>query len=1468
MDALKVVPVNTEQVIFAIRPGESKFSVRLYLEASGLSNKLKLGIRIGKKRFYSSFELSINEWTDIVVTRLENTLILYVDHEKDPETFLITPERENAPALDEAVYLGGLAVRSEYSSHSPLIGYLGSVAVFDKVLEQKDVDDFHENDPFIFEDNLVALYSFDFGAALELVSGSKIDIPQDNGALVFVSEAGITEEKYQYRINKELPAYRDCWIWGKAFNVLVAISEYYRITFGLDSDNDAIIDLSFYFAQELTGDPSLSGFIDKGLAPRTMRKEDVLNVIQVMNSSKNIKFLIAAQFDSIFHEKKRETVSPFIPFVPITNFIAENERNTSNISILEKEYSIPYVERSIFDFLKREIRDGRNNNKVFYACEIRRITPDGSYIEVSGINSKQFSKGQFSFDIWFYSDEDDVSCEILSFEKKSDEDAYGWRFSVGVDEKGHVYCVNGGEEFSIFTEEKPYEIGSNQWNNLFLIYDGTVMSFYLGGELIGNIDVGSDLSPHGPCFIAKGLDGFIRSVRFYDKAISEKEIERYFYLGTNPDGKHPEILVWIDFNLPEMRNMGSYLPEVSLHGHCRAMDVIYAAAPVDGDRVVPVLPISKEKFSNDEFSVYAKFFLPWNEENSGKEEKQIIVEKKLDERDPYKVRVYLKNAFDENEEIVFIPGVEIIGESGNVEGYVEEESKPCIDGQWNEMLVVCAFEEGKKKVTLFVNEEKFEEEEEEEMRLWNIENVWEEISFKGHLTKLAVFNKALTLEDALAFRENEPFIYEDGLYELYSFESGTAVELVFCSPVPAEWFPNIQLVADTNDWAREPYRYRITKESVKDESILEKASNILRFLSDYYQETYGLVPSDSTVNDLIRYFGKEFIENKWVQPLVSKESFSYEEMEKMLKELDDAQHVRLLELLKFNKLENILEPNETPKSVRGRSLSFASFAVRVGSVPIAMLVHRIKEKVDEYIAEKKDNEKEFHLISLTLQHSPEDFFTEPGKPFRSAVYVRDFEKEIKSPEWRRKLSNGVKPAIYIADRLPSTYVVVYAECVFYHIDSIHGGGRQIHLRGIPVSIDQDGKETDNVKGGFFTALKGKTKGQVNQKIPFKIELHAALSKENFPEDSERMYKYTGTYRWEYHIGSESEPSDSASAAEQKAYWVKTEERTPLLIYTLPTTPALPFSLDKEHTKSAPIIEIMELGFMGKSEEEKLRQSIPLALRGETLEEFVDRLYSNQNLQYAPNSYGGAVPYIGGQVRLDHNGTSVWAGYINLDQFVREAQERAGEAVQRNCQEYACVIAACGAIQGKTLRIYRLAARRGDAEASLHTNPVTVAGRNHTPVWAEDLSPTIVGGVEVAVEGDDVYHVGEVRFISHYIAVEVRDDGEYVYDPTMRLQSDNAPIAGMIIGTYVQRVFGVPYYQDGPPAAGAVVPAPPAGRSAAYVVREMDLEISNSENMAYMIQGTPIPTPPHITNMPGMGMPSVKARVDGSCSFML
>ena len=151
-------------------------------------------VRIGGKDYSFPTALKTYMWADVIVClKGGKELTVYVNGEKKTASLPAAFKRTGKGDFK----VGGCAGSADMTCEH----YLHTVAVFDKVLSDKDAADFLENHPFVFEDNLTALLDFTAGSADELVTGTEVYVDTDDLITAELSMAALRDKPYQYRIN-------------------------------------------------------------------------------------------------------------------------------------------------------------------------------------------------------------------------------------------------------------------------------------------------------------------------------------------------------------------------------------------------------------------------------------------------------------------------------------------------------------------------------------------------------------------------------------------------------------------------------------------------------------------------------------------------------------------------------------------------------------------------------------------------------------------------------------------------------------------------------------------------------------------------------------------------------------------------------------------------------------------------------------------------------------------------------------------------------------------------------------------------------------------------------------------------------------------------------------------------------------------------------------------------------------------
>lgn len=210
------------QVIVANGNWDEHGSIVIFSEKSG--NTVGFGMRMGTEECVFAAKIGDYTWVDVIACLNGKTVTAYINGVKYSK--VLTNEFQRTQNGDFKI--GGCRNISDMTcSH-----YLHTVAVFDKVLQDKDASDFMANHPFILEDNLVALIDFEGGNANELVNGIQVNAASSD---LFPAQRTVDilpDSPYQFRVNYTQSAASDMQKW-EAELLVEEYKSFARETYGL-----------------------------------------------------------------------------------------------------------------------------------------------------------------------------------------------------------------------------------------------------------------------------------------------------------------------------------------------------------------------------------------------------------------------------------------------------------------------------------------------------------------------------------------------------------------------------------------------------------------------------------------------------------------------------------------------------------------------------------------------------------------------------------------------------------------------------------------------------------------------------------------------------------------------------------------------------------------------------------------------------------------------------------------------------------------------------------------------------------------------------------------------------------------------------------------------------------------------------------------------------------------------------------
>lgn len=322
----------------------------------------------------------IDSWNDIV-------LVNGLEKEDDPEhkkllwifingTWFPLRTSESTPliSLNETWILGNNDIFTQ-----PFNGYLTTVAMFNKALNNADVYELHINEPFLYEDGLCSLLTVINNEYIDLVSCKKMENISHH--IRYIYNTNISNIKpYRYRINKNSNYNEE--IYKKAKLILTPILDLMSIKYGISSTPTLIENVIEYFGEEIISDKWFGNIINKLLEKNSIESDSVNDIISSLNNLDSIKYLKLFEllkFSSYFYLEDGDTLKERLPF--ITYSLNDFEENNGLFkSLLYEDYIQIY-----------QICNDGISRDLYHVCEdYYKKTYNNSEKEPNLINDTQY----------------------------------------------------------------------------------------------------------------------------------------------------------------------------------------------------------------------------------------------------------------------------------------------------------------------------------------------------------------------------------------------------------------------------------------------------------------------------------------------------------------------------------------------------------------------------------------------------------------------------------------------------------------------------------------------------------------------------------------------------------------------------------------------------------------------------------------------------------------------------------------------------------------------------------------------------------------------------------------------------------------------------------------------------------------------------------------------------------------------
>lgn len=608
----------------------------------------------------------------------------------------------------------------------------------------------------------------------------------------------------------------------------------------------------------------------------------------------------------------------------------------------------------------------------------------GSNISVGGIS---FPAGDaFSFDVWVYLQ--GSTTVILS----QDEG-----FSFGINNNIAVISQDGK---SVTLGKNGVEIPKQRWVNLCMVYDGKDVSFMLNGIILASETLSLQLHSNKDILFGKELTGYIRSFRLYEGEMDETIFRNYFIAAEYEKEKMKELKSFLDFTKEEIIDrVDNPSIVVSVNKNCLFTDLVDVYCPKDGGCIAfynrP--DINPGGFNTGEFSVYVKMYL-----RPGTQERYIVWENGTQGEDNTLSLCCQKE--DGSTKLFFCNNGEEIA-FGEVQTMY----------QWLDVIVSAQGD----SITAFLNGNQHKIETKGKITrgpdgLFGIggDVGKKEFLCPDYIHSVAVFNCALKQEDANSFMENHPFVLENGMVALVSFQSGIPCELIACDLIEDATdgvFPAQRTVDNPQP---EKYEYRLNyTESPGNEMDIWEAEQMFEALTAFSE---GYTGGKATLTDEAREMTIRRLSRN--RSVLEQTDMLYESPRVSQDEAVRAVGNTIVAMAMIGTVSMVSvgssAPSATGAMIAGGAITSTQsklyYLIFLESILITNIVPELMKRVDIIHKKKPDVENAMiQLLSITLKHDPDDYCA-------SAVRCRDYKGVITGDEWTRE-GKCVNPAVYIAE---------------------------------------------------------------------------------------------------------------------------------------------------------------------------------------------------------------------------------------------------------------------------------------------------------------------------------------------------------------------------------------------------------------------------------------------------------------------
>ncbi|MBR1824171.1 MAG: laminin G domain-containing protein, partial [Ruminococcus sp.] len=462
---------------------------------------------------------------------------------------------------------------------------------------------------------------------------------------------------------------------------------------------------------------------------------------------------------------------------------------------------------------------------AYTAYRIDNSTDYGNYISVSGT---KFNGNILSFDMWLYIE--DNGSEIVS-----QKDG----FSIGISQDKVILRLPGKNTISL--RSSAVGIPEKQWVNLYFGYDGKTVSIFINGNMIGEADMSGKITNANDILIGAEFTGYIRSLRIYSSVLDETVFRKYFMASEYRSADMKELSAFLDLTQESITDLCKTDIKAKINGGCACMDLVDVYCPAEGSYlyIQNSEDVAPGGFDSGQFSVYTKVYI----RPSANGRQLLWINGEWNDQDKIALAADKQNG---KTKFTAIFGSDEYTFSCEIQDYV-----------WTDILLSSTG----SKVIAYINGEKqeitaaFKRNKEGDLKIGGSQKAADMIS-SHYFHTVVVFDRALTADDAQAFMTDHPYIFEDGLIALISFEGGSAYEIAKGLTVTANknGLLAAQRTVDVPPTDKYQFRLNYTKDAPSEMKKWE-AEQVVAACRDFVEKMVGCsVTVQPAVHDmLIKY---------------------------------------------------------------------------------------------------------------------------------------------------------------------------------------------------------------------------------------------------------------------------------------------------------------------------------------------------------------------------------------------------------------------------------------------------------------------------------------------------------------------------------------------------------------------------------------------------------------------------------------